>query len=1274
MLFDILSEKFYINIIRKKNFEYTIVISIGEKEENFMKPGMTRKYTVVLFITFLLLILPLFTIKPVIADPQAFTLKWTTTTGLTGYIGPVTKDINDDGIHEIFIAGQRVGTTTGRIICVNGSTGSIIWEMNFTSGTTDMHVPCAIADLNNDGMYEIVHAADGHTIARNCIDGSIFWDVPVPSGWHQIVIADVDSNNMPYVYVSDHGGGTQYVRKLYGSNGTIAAEAPHFYSCYGGVSAADLNGDGATEILVSDRSTGMGIKCYDADLNLLWYNNEVWCSSHCIMAADVTGDGFLEVIAGHQADTNGGIYVLDYQGNKIPGKCSKNIGLGVHCQPAIYDIDKDGHLEFITDNNVRTQVWDLVDWTLKWQGSYENRTNEPPDVANVGGDSDLELICPVPNLGYTNIYDSTFSLVDTINYAGYCTVVQDIDDDGKNEIIFLANNCMRVYDTLADAPEQPVRTDTPYYSERRLGAGVYVPPIGFPENSNRSPDIPSDFTARTRSRSRIDLTWNKGSNTTDTRIECSTVSDTWNRGEGVIVYNGTGTSCVHGTLTDGMTYHYRAWSYNSLFNIWNETGTYTSNTTGEVSFYVSSTGDDTNTGLSPDSPWQTITKLNTAMMDGTLVDGNNIYLLRGDTFSTQLSVGLNGSLDDPIAIDAYGTGDKPKFTGTPNGGAIYVENHHNITIQNIQSDNTIDRTWKMIHIVDSAYIKIQNIDTSNLQDSSEISITNSRHIIIRNCIFNSSYYPIDSIIVMYCKYVLIENNVFYNSSHNAVSLQGGTDGTGYTTEGAWAIIRNNTVYTPRRAFSTLRYQNNTLFENNRIYDDGNYVPGLYGGDQILNGFHSIFRFNIYKDFWEIKAIGEYNANSNPKPVNYNSIYHNTFYSTHTSMDRPLKYAIISTDIYSTGSGSDMYNCSIMNNIFYTLQERSNVTPSLSPRVLMLTSSSATSRYYDYLFNNNLLYVSNSQDNNIFRFAQTGNTSRDYNMSTINSLHAPYNDWITFEGNIWGNPQVNIEDFTLNSTSPAIDAGAWLTTTTQSKTSSTIHVERAQYFYPRLTILGEIQPGDYLFVGNEYNLEVLSVNDSNSTLLVNRTISYSYGDNVSLMGYQGSAPNIGACQQDIVEYNMSINYSFSTSDPLDTNPDYGWENITCTVNQNSNVEEVFISIMYPNNTISNVVMSNIDNTDSYFYNTTLTLYGNYSFFIYTVDIDDNIYSSEIFNYSLPANWDINNDGICNVFDLVLVSIQYGLKGASGWIREDVDNNGEIQVLDFILVSNNYGSQW
>lgn len=69
-------------------------------------------------------------------------------------------------------------------------------------------------------------------------------------------------------------------------------------------------------------------------------------------------------------------------------------------------------------------------------------------------------------------------------------------------------------------------------------------------------------------------------------------------------------------------------------------------------FYVSATGNDNSDGLTPDAPWATIQKANSALPD----DGSTLLFHRGDTFF--------GELDLPFGcvVGAYGMGDRPILT------------------------------------------------------------------------------------------------------------------------------------------------------------------------------------------------------------------------------------------------------------------------------------------------------------------------------------------------------------------------------------------------------------------------------------------------------------------------------------------------------------------------------------------------------------------------------------------------------------------------------------
>jgi len=152
-------------------------------------------------------------------------------------------------------------------------------------------------------------------------------------------------------------------------------------------------------------------------------------------------------------------------------------------------------------------------------------------------------------------------------------------------------------------------------------------------------------------------------------------------------------------------------------------------------------------------------------------------------------------------------------------------------------------------------------------------------------------------------------------------------------------------------------------------------------------------------------------------------------------------------------------------------------------------------------------------------------------------------------------------------------------------------------------------------------------------------------------------------------------SLLTSPQMDTDPLFGWVNVTSDVTDNVAVSSAQLRIKNPSGVWNNVSLNILD-ADTFYYksSTAFSSPGNYSYIVWAADARGNTNSSSSYVFSMPPNWDINNDGTCTVFDLVLISNHYTQMGSAGWIREDVDNNGTIEVLDLVLVANQYGTTW
>jgi hypothetical protein len=76
-------------------------------------------------------------------------------------------------------------------------------------------------------------------------------------------------------------------------------------------------------------------------------------------------------------------------------------------------------------------------------------------------------------------------------------------------------------------------------------------------------------------------------------------------------------------------------------------------------YYVSNTGNDSNSGLSSSLPWKSLTKVNSV----TFLPGDQVLFQRGDTFYGTITVKSSGTSSAPIVYGAYGTGNNPVITG-----------------------------------------------------------------------------------------------------------------------------------------------------------------------------------------------------------------------------------------------------------------------------------------------------------------------------------------------------------------------------------------------------------------------------------------------------------------------------------------------------------------------------------------------------------------------------------------------------------------------------------
>lgn len=106
-----------------------------------------------------------------------------------------------------------------------------------------------------------------------------------------------------------------------------------------------------------------------------------------------------------------------------------------------------------------------------------------------------------------------------------------------------------------------------------------------------------------------------------------------------------------------------------------------------TTYYVSSSGDDSNNGTSPDTPWKSLDKINSTVFS----PGDSVLLSCGDIWEGQLAPKGSGSTDMPIYIGSYGEGRKPYISGNGIngllGGAVLLYNQDYWHIENLDISN-----------------------------------------------------------------------------------------------------------------------------------------------------------------------------------------------------------------------------------------------------------------------------------------------------------------------------------------------------------------------------------------------------------------------------------------------------------------------------------------------------------------------------------------------------------------------------------------------------------
>lgn len=272
---------------------------------------------------------------------------------------PVLYDIDDDGKHEIIIAVRKWPEGFIHVYRSNGTMyPNFPVRMEYTPGSA-----VAVGDITGDGVPEIV-AESYYTLHAFNLEGVILEGFPYYPGENRVfsysspVLADIDGDGAREIICGDHsistGDGAVHVVKY---DGTVLPGWPQYtsYWIYGPPSVGDINDDGELDIAVGDQVISA------SPVNQVY----AWTAATAtplpgfpitglnginsqIILADLDGDEMVELIMDDNTATNsmGRYHGYNHDGTPMENWPIEIQGSSFFINPMVVDINLDGILDF----------------------------------------------------------------------------------------------------------------------------------------------------------------------------------------------------------------------------------------------------------------------------------------------------------------------------------------------------------------------------------------------------------------------------------------------------------------------------------------------------------------------------------------------------------------------------------------------------------------------------------------------------------------------------------------------------------------------------------------------------------------------------------------------------------------------------------------------------------------------------------------------------------------------------------------------------------------
>lgn len=484
------------------------------------------------------------------------------------------------------------------------------------------------------------------------------------------------------------------------------------------------------------------------------------------------------------------------------------------------------------------------------------------------------------------------------------------------------------------------------------------------------------------------------------------------------------------------------------------------------------------------------------------------FLVRAGTYAEVIHLKVSGTPTGYIGVVAFESelviiGGVDSVEDGENYGPIWLDHVDYNWVDGIQVSGSIG----MLRSVDSHHNVVQNCDFkgANIYPSASkrggLYFASSHYNrIVNNRITEGT----DSLSLIASDHNLVAHNRFHLAGHDVWSIKCGS----------YNVVRDNEMTNPNQKLGSVmdceagtsswhgngdqatssdkrNATKHNLIQDNVFHDaEAGYYSTSHGAGIQYAGQDGIIRRNVFYQTHVGIGMAHYTGHGEPGEAEYNTgnrIYNNVFHDNYCAA-----VALASSDGPGEVSDNEFRNNIVWDNRGYGDEDCNGTSPT---QLLYRTPFSG------YTFVRNL--IGSSRGNEVIQ--------EEFGEASTLSEFSATDLFIDIIGADPGFDDAASNVYTLSSTSPAVDEGAFLSAvTSESGSGKTLRVADASYFYDGYGILGEV--GDQVQLeGQADTATVLAIDYASNSLELDRALTWKQGVGISL-AYNGRQPDLGYAER------------------------------------------------------------------------------------------------------------------------------------------------------------------